>query len=63
MTTILRDINDEIYIIKCLTYKITNKSYKIDTEKFETWEKANFSCPPESTRFAFIKSCFKNPPP
>ena len=45
MTTVFRDINDEIYFIKCLTYSITNKSYKIDTEKLETWEKATFSCP------------------
>ena len=63
MTTIFRDINDEIYIIKRLTYNITTKSYKIDTEKLKTWEKVNFSCPSESTNFAFIESLFKNPPP
>ena len=43
MTTIFLDINDEIYLIKCLTYNITTKSYKIDTEKLETWEKTTFS--------------------
>ena len=42
MTTIFLDINDEIYIIKSLTYNITTKSYKIDTEKLETWEKVTF---------------------
>ena len=62
MTTIFLDINDEIYIIKSLTYNITTKSYKIDTEKLETWEKVTFSCPPESINFAFIESFFKNPP-
>ena len=63
MTTIFLDINDEIYIIKSLTYNITTKSYKTDTEKLQTWEEATFSCPPESTNFAFIESLFKNPPP
>ena len=63
MTTIFLDINDEIYIIKNLTYDITTKSYKIDTEKLETWEKVTFSCLSESTNFAFIESFFKNPPP
>ena len=61
MTTIFLDINDEIYIIKSLTYNITIKSYKIDTEKF--WEKVTFSCPSESTNFAFIEGLFSNPPP
>ena len=32
MTTIFLDINDEIYVIKCLTYNITPQSYKIDKE-------------------------------
>ena len=63
MTTIFLDINDEIYIIKSLTYNITTQSYKIDTEKLETCEKTIFSCPPESTDFAFIENLFKNPPP
>ena len=63
MTIIFLDINDEIYFIKSLTYNITTKSYKIDLEKLETWEKATFSCPPESTNFAFIRSLFKNPLP
>ena len=51
MTTIFLIINDEIYIIKSLTYNPTNESYKIDTEILEAWEKA---CPSESTKFAFI---------
>ena len=63
MTTIFLDINDEIYIIKSLIYNNTTKSYKIDTEKLETWEKVTFSCPSESTNFAFIEGLFKNPPP
>ena len=63
MTTIFLDINDEIYIIKSLTYNITTKSYKIDTEKLETWEKVTFSCPSESTNFAFVEGLFKNTPP
>ena len=62
MTTFFLVINDEIYIIKSLTYYITTK-VESDTEKPETWEKATFSCPPESTNFAFIESLFKNPPP
>ena len=32
-------------------------------EKLETWEKVTFSCPSESTNFAFIQGLFKNPPP
>ena len=63
MTTIFLDINDEIYIIKSLTYSITTKSYKIDTEKLEAWEKITSSCPSESTNFAFIEGLFKNLPP
>ena len=63
MTTIFLDIDDKIYIIKGLTYNITTKNYKIDTEKLETWEKVTCSCPSESTKFAFIESHFKNPPP
>ena len=63
MTTIFLDINDEIYIIKSLAYNITTQSYKIDTEKLETWEKITFSCPSESRNFAFINGLFKNPPP
>ena len=63
MTTIFLDINDEIYIIKSLTYNITTKSYKIDTEKLETWEKVTFSCPSDSTNFSFFEGFFKNPPP
>ena len=63
MTTILLDINEEIYIIKSLIYNITNKSYKVDTERLETWEKVTFSCPSESTKFAFIEGLFKNSPP
>ena len=65
MTTIFLHINDEIYIIKSLTYNITTTgyNYKIHTEKLETWEKVTFSCPPESTNFAFIEGLFKNPPP
>ena len=45
MTTIFLDINDEIYIIKSLTYNITFKSYEIDMERLETWEKGTFCCP------------------
>ena len=63
MTTIFLDINDEIYIIKCLTYNIAKQSYKIDTEKLAAWEKVTFSCPSESTNFAFIEGLFKKPPP
>ena len=63
MTTIFLDINDEIYIIKSLTYNITTKSYNIDTEKLETWERFTFSCPSESTNIAFIERFFKNHPP
>ena len=63
MTTVFLDINDEIYIIKSLTYNITTKSYKTDTGKLETWEKVTFSCPSESTNFSLIESLFKNPPP
>ena len=63
MTTIFLDIKDEIYNTKSLTYNITTKSYKIDTEKLETWGKATFSYPSESTNFAFVESLFKNPPP
>ena len=63
MTTIFLDINDEIYIIRSLTYNITTKSHRIGTEEIETWEKGTFFCPPESTNFAFIESLFKNPPP
>ena len=63
MKTIFLDINDETYIIKTLTYNITIKSYKIDTEKFQNWEKVTFSCPPDSTNFAFIVNFFKNPHP
>ena len=29
-----------MYIVKCLTYNITTKKYKIDTKKLENWEKA-----------------------
>ena len=63
MENIFLDMNDEIFIIKCLTYNITNKTYKTDTEKIETWEKFIFSCPLKSTIFAFIESFFKKPPP
>ena len=44
MTTVFLDINDinDIYIVKTFPYNITTKSYKIDTEKLETWEKAPF---------------------
>ena len=63
MTTIFLDINDEIYFSKSLTYNITTESYKIDSEKLETWEKVTLSCPSESTNFAFIEGLFKNPPP
>ena len=63
MTTIFLDIKEEIYIIKSLTYNNATKSYKIATEKLETWEKVTFSCPSESTNFAFIEGLFKNPPP
>ena len=63
MTTIFLDINDEIYIIKCLIYIITTKSYKNDTEKLENWEKATLSCPLASTNFAIIRGVFMNPSP
>ena len=39
-----------------------NKKNKIDTKEPETWGKATFWCPPESTNLAFIESLFKNPP-
>ena len=42
MTTIFLDLNDKIYIIKSLTYNFTSKTYKIDTEKLETWENLLF---------------------
>ena len=42
MTTIFLDINDKIYIVKCLTYNPTTKSYKTDMEKLQTAEKAIF---------------------
>ena len=60
MTTIFLDINDATYLFKSLTYNITTKSYKIDTEKLETWGKVTFSSPSESTNFAFIESFIKN---
>ena len=63
LTTIFLDINDETYIIKYASYKLTTRSYEIDTEKIETWEKATFSCPPESTDFAYIENLFKNAQP
>ena len=63
MTTIFLGINDENYIIKNLTYNITTKSYKIDTEKLEAWEKVTFSCPSVSTNFAIIEGVFKKRPP
>ena len=63
MTTIFLEINDQIYIIKRLTYYYTTQSYKIDTETLGTWEKVPFSCPSESPNFAFIDGLFKNPPP
>ena len=63
MTTIFFDINDQICIIRCLTYNITNNNYRIDTEKAKKWEIANFSCPPESKNFAFIESLSENLPP
>ena len=62
MTTLFLDINDKIYIIKCLPYNIKDKSYKIDTEKREAWEKTIFPCPTGSTNFAIIESLLKNPP-
>ena len=62
MTTIFLDINNEIYNIKRLTYNITTKSYKIDTEKLETLEKTLVSCPSESTILAFVEGLSKNPP-
>ena len=61
MTTLFLDINNEINIIRNFAYNITTESYKIDTEKLETWEKVSFSCPQESTKFAFIESLFKKP--
>ena len=63
MTTIFLEINDEFFFIKFLTYNLKTRSYKLVTEKLETWEKVTFSCPPEATNFAFIESLFKNPPP
>ena len=61
MTTIFFDINDEIFIIKSLTYNITTKSYKIDTENFENWEKVTFSCSSESANFAVMEGPFQEP--
>ena len=63
MTTIFLEINDEIYIVKQLTYYYTTQSYSIDTETLGTWEKVIFSCPLESPNFAFFDGLFKNPPP
>ena len=63
MTTLLLDKNDELYTVRRLSHNLTTGSYKIETEKLETWEKATFSCPPESTIFAFIEGLFINPPP
>ena len=63
MTNIFLDINGGIYLIKNLTYNMTTKSYKIDTEELEISEEVPFSCPPESKNFAFIESLFNNPPP
>ena len=63
MTNVFLDIKDEIYIMKTLTYNITTISYKVDTEKLETWEKVTFSCPPECTNFASMEGLFKNPAP
>ena len=63
MTTLFLEINDEIYIVKQLTYYYTTQSYSIDTETLGTWEKVTFSCPSESPNFAFFDGLFKNPPP
>ena len=63
MTTKFLEINDEIYIVKQLTYYYTTQSYSIDTETLGTWEKVTFSCPSESPNFAFFDGLFKNPPP
>ena len=63
MTISFLDISDEIKILKCLTYNLATKNYKIYTEKLETWGKVKFSCLPESTNFAFLESLFKNPSP
>ena len=63
MTTIFLEINDEIYIVKQLTYYYTTQSYGTDTETLGTWEKVTFSCPSESPNFAFFDGLFKNPPP
>ena len=42
MTTIFLVINHKIYIIKNLTYNITTKSYKIDTENLKLLRKLPF---------------------
>ena len=42
MTKFSVRINDKKYLIKCLSYNITTKSYKMDTEKLQTWEKLLF---------------------
>ena len=60
MTTIFLDINDEMYNIKCLTYNITRKSYKIETEKPETWEKATF-LPSRVYRFCIHRKSLQGP--
>ena len=63
MTTIFLETNDEIYLIKGLTYYYTTQNYRIDTETLGIWEKVTFSCPSESPNFAFFDGLFKNPPP
>ena len=59
MTTIFLEKNDEIYIVKGLTYYFRTQSYRIDIETLGTWEKVTFSCPSESPNFAFFDGLFK----
>ena len=66
MTTIFLEINDEIYIVKGLTYYFTTQSYRIDTETLGTWEKVNQSedtseLPPFSSFFSDVRTLLSRP--
>ena len=61
MKTIFLNINDEIYIIKNLTYNNTTKSYKIDTKKPETWGKNYFSMSSWVDKLCIYRKSFQEP--
>ena len=63
MTTFSVDINNENYFIQFLTYNITTKSYKIDTEILHFGKKTTFFCPSGPTNLSFIKCLLKNSAP